>query len=90
MSKTVLPAINRARTPSLVLLPLIIAAVLFLFVLSFFRDPERRIPADPDLVVSPADGKIVRVELVVLVLLLAAAADIAYHHARRVRGEQVV
>jgi phosphatidylserine decarboxylase len=39
------------------------AAVIFLllglFVLYFFRDPERRIPADPDAVVSPADGRVV-------------------------------
>ena len=28
------------------------------FMTYFFRDPERRIPQDPDLVVSPADGRI--------------------------------
>ncbi len=30
-------------------------------VLGFFRDPHREVPADPDLVVSPADGKIVAI-----------------------------
>lgn len=30
------------------------------FVAFFFRNPEREIPADPDAVVSPADGKIIR------------------------------
>jgi phosphatidylserine decarboxylase len=29
------------------------------FILYFFRDPERRIPADADAVVSPADGRVV-------------------------------
>jgi phosphatidylserine decarboxylase len=29
------------------------------FVAYFFRDPERQIPADPNLVVSPADGRVV-------------------------------
>jgi phosphatidylserine decarboxylase len=33
-------------------------ALAWLFVLSFFRDPERIVPADPDLVVSPADGTV--------------------------------
>lgn len=35
--------------------------VLGLFVLYFFRDPERRIPADPEAVVSPADGRVVEI-----------------------------
>ena len=30
-----------------------------LFVLQFFRDPARRVPAEPDAVLSPADGRIV-------------------------------
>ena len=28
---------------------------------NFFRDPERRVPTDPGLIVSPADGKVVRI-----------------------------
>jgi phosphatidylserine decarboxylase len=36
------------------ILTALVAGVLF-----FFRDPERQVPDDPDLVVSPADGKIV-------------------------------
>jgi len=34
---------------------------LALFVFYFFRDPERQIPADPDAVVSPADGRVVEI-----------------------------
>ena len=33
-----------------------------LFVLQFFRDPPRAIPLDPDVVLAPADGRIVVVE----------------------------
>ena len=33
-----------------------------LFVLQFFRDPPRTVPADPGSVVSPADGRVVVVE----------------------------
>ena len=33
-----------------------------LFVLQFFRDPPRSVPADPGLVCAPADGRIVMVE----------------------------
>lgn len=35
--------------------------VLALLILNFFRDPHREIPQDPDVIVSPADGRIVRV-----------------------------
>ena len=31
------------------------------FVAYFFRNPDREIPTDPNLVVSPADGKVIRV-----------------------------
>jgi phosphatidylserine decarboxylase len=36
----------------------VIPAVLLLFVLSFFRDPERRTPPDERTLVSPADGTV--------------------------------
>jgi len=36
-----------------------VVGLLFLFVLYFFRDPEREIPNEPKVVVSPADGKVV-------------------------------
>jgi len=35
-------------------------AVLSFLVLNFFRDPERRVPGDPNAIVSPADGLIVQ------------------------------
>jgi phosphatidylserine decarboxylase len=34
----------------------------FLFSLNFFRDPQRVIPMDEKLIISPADGKVVRVD----------------------------
>lgn len=36
-------------------------AVLLAFVVFFFRDPPRRVPQEPGLVVAPADGKVVEV-----------------------------
>ncbi|HEY6943489.1 MAG TPA: phosphatidylserine decarboxylase, partial [Candidatus Acidoferrum sp.] len=35
---------------------------LALFVFSFFRDPDRVIPTEPDTVVAPADGRVVVVK----------------------------
>ncbi len=33
-----------------------------LFTLWFFRDPERKTPGDPDAMISPADGRIIRAD----------------------------
>ncbi len=38
--------------------------VLFIFLLFFFRDPARKIPAQAGIVVSPADGKVVEIDQV--------------------------
>ncbi|MEE2822287.1 MAG: phosphatidylserine decarboxylase [Acidobacteriota bacterium] len=44
----------------------IFTAVLFfifsVFVVFFFRNPERLVPEEPDVVVSPADGKVIRLD----------------------------
>jgi phosphatidylserine decarboxylase len=50
---------------SLFVLRLHLPAALFLagavFVLSFFRDPERSVPAVPGAIVSPADGRVMQI-----------------------------
>ena len=48
------------QAPAWGLIPLLFA----LFFLWFFRDPERAIPAEPGLIVSPADGKVTEVAAV--------------------------
>jgi len=44
--------------------PGVILLVLMSFVAFFFRNPRRTIPADPSVIVSPADGKVVKIERV--------------------------
>lgn len=44
--------------PWLIFIPIL----LFIYVLYFFRDPEREISSDPSHIVSPADGKIIAVD----------------------------
>ena len=44
--------------PWIAILPIIIT----LFMLFFFRDPERRIPKGEDIFVSPADGKVILIK----------------------------
>jgi phosphatidylserine decarboxylase len=43
-------------------LPAGVAGLLWLFIISFFRDPERVIPSDPLALVSPADGTVTHVD----------------------------
>ncbi len=45
----------------LLLLLLLLTLTTEMFVLSFFRDPKRTIPSDPDVLVSPADGTVTHV-----------------------------
>ena len=36
--------------------------LIWIFILQFFRDPQRTIPQDENLIVAPADGKVIMVE----------------------------
>ena len=40
----------------------VLAWLVLAFIVQFFRDPPRKVPHDPNAVLSPADGKVVRVE----------------------------
>src|SRR5262249_35818203 len=51
-----------ASPSSFWILPFILCLSLCLFTLFFFRDPRRKIPADPNVLLSPADGTVTHVE----------------------------
>jgi phosphatidylserine decarboxylase len=51
-------------TTSLVIAIEVILLSVLIIVLAFFRDPYRAIPADKDVLLAPADGKITDIELV--------------------------
>jgi phosphatidylserine decarboxylase len=53
-----------AAVHTLFVAPLVVAVALWLFVVSFFRDPQRSIPTDADALVSPADGTVMHVETI--------------------------
>ncbi|MEA3500165.1 MAG: phosphatidylserine decarboxylase [Candidatus Marinimicrobia bacterium] len=47
---------------SFLLIVVYISLLLFLFCIYFFRDPNRKIPTEGNLLVSPADGKIISIK----------------------------
>ncbi len=62
----------KALRYSLLALPLI----LFLLTLNFFRDPDRTVPEGENLVVAPADGKIIQIREVEEPLYLTSRAHL--------------
>jgi phosphatidylserine decarboxylase len=60
-----------------------ILVALAVFVAFFFRNPRREIPAEPDAIVSPADGKIVKVERVGNVTKLSIFLSLFNVHVNR-------
>src|SRR3981189_3419770 len=68
-------------------LGLYIAAVLVTllagFVAFFFRNPKREIPPDPRIIVSPADGRVVKIERVGNVTKLSIFLSIFDVHVNR-------
>lgn len=55
--------LNNLGVNPLIILPIVLAFVaLAFFMVFFFRDPQRTIPTEADIIVSAADGKVTRVE----------------------------
>jgi len=61
----------------------LLVLLMAVFVAFFFRNPRREIPADPDIIVSPADGKVVKVEHVGKVTRLSIFLSIFNVHVNR-------
>lgn len=59
-----IPILGAATLAYLATLPFLTVLLILCgaFVAFFFRDPERQIPADPRAIVSPADGKVIRLQ----------------------------
>jgi phosphatidylserine decarboxylase len=76
-----------AATALAFMLHLYLAAILVLvlaaFVAFFFRNPRREIPSDPQVIVSPADGRVVKVERVGNVTRLSIFLSIFNVHVNR-------
>ena len=62
----VFPVLTAAFLPKwavVVIIEVVLAAIL-IWALMFFRDPERRCPADNNLLIAPADGRITEIETI--------------------------
>ena len=59
------PLVTAAFLPqwAIVAIEVVLAAIL-IWALMFFRDPERRCPADNNLLIAPADGRITEIETI--------------------------
>jgi phosphatidylserine decarboxylase len=55
---------NPTKTLVCVGLPELILFLILAWALSFFRDPARQIPNDPNVLISPADGTVTDIEIV--------------------------
>ena len=64
-------------------LAMFLVLLLAAFVAFFFRNPKREIPADPRVIVSPADGRVVKVERVGKVTKLSIFLSIFNVHVNR-------
>lgn len=62
---------------TVLLIPAILSLLLTLFILYFFRNPERATPSDKTTVIAPADGKVIVVERVTETPLGAEALKIS-------------
>jgi len=56
--------LNAIMSPTAVTIVEVIMAVLLIWVLAFFRDPQREIPEGGNILVSPADGRVTDIEAV--------------------------
>lgn len=59
---TALFTVAAVRVSSIMYIPLVISFILTLFVIYFFRNPERVTPSDSSTVVAPADGVVIVAE----------------------------
>ncbi len=70
MAREGVPFIGAAALASVVFallewpVPAVAALAVTAFVLYFFRDPERVVPAEDNLIIAPADGKVVDIQVV--------------------------
>src|SRR6266508_4565941 len=61
----------------------ILVTLLAIFVAFFFRNPKREIPSDPRVIVSPADGRVVKVDRVGNVTKISIFLSIFNVHVNR-------